>query len=383
MVGGRAEALDDFRVPPGIERGAGDDRLEEPGADAAGAGEAGQQPAGREQLEREQVDVLVGARGVAHLRRRGRELRRIEHHHVEPRAAVSQGPQLGKHVGFHEVDARRVERIRRQVLLRHLERRRRALDGGYPLRAAGQRGDGEAARVAEPVQHFAAGGERAHALPVLPLVEKEAGLLSLLDVDAEVEPVLDDGTARRGAVAAGEADSLLQALQCSYFGVRALEHRFAAGQLDQRVQDGLAPALDSGGKELHHQHVRIAIDHQARHAVGLAVHQPHRVRVPGGRKPLAHGQRARQPVAEKIGADGFIRVKAPHARPDLRLRAECRLRERLAGRIAHLDRVPRSRLAGDALDRPRENPRMAPPEGFLAAFLQLDHFFLARGWAAS
>src|SRR5437016_134544 len=196
---------------------------------------------------REQVDVLVGARGVARLRRRGRELRRIEHHHVEPRAAVSQGPQLGKHVGFHEVDARRVERIRRQVLLRHLERRRRALDRGDALRAAGHRGDGEAARVAEPVQHFAAGGERAHALPVLPLVEKEAGLLSLLDVDAEVEPVLDDGTARRGAVAAGEAGSLLQALQCSYFGVRALEHRLAAGQLDQRVQDGLAPALDPGG----------------------------------------------------------------------------------------------------------------------------------------
>src|SRR5438132_13778965 len=55
--------------------------------------------------------------------------------------------------------------------------------------------------------------------------EKEAGLLPLLDVDAEVEPVLDDGTARRGAVAAREADSLLQALQCSYFGVRALGRR--------------------------------------------------------------------------------------------------------------------------------------------------------------
>src|SRR3989449_884679 len=130
------------------------------------------------------------------LRRRGRELRRIEHHHVEPRAAVSQGPELGKHVGFHEIDARRVERIRRQVLLRHLERRRRALDGGYPLCAARQRGDGEAARVAESVQHFAAGGERAHALPVLPLGEEEAGLLSLLDVDAEGEPVLDEWPAR-------------------------------------------------------------------------------------------------------------------------------------------------------------------------------------------
>src|SRR5207302_1355370 len=122
VVGGRGEALDDPGLRAGIERGAGDDRLKEFGAHATRAREARQQPAGGEQLQREQVDVLVGARGVARLRRRGRELGRIEHHHVEARAAIPQGPELGKNIGLHKRDARRVERIRRQVLLRHLER---------------------------------------------------------------------------------------------------------------------------------------------------------------------------------------------------------------------------------------------------------------------
>src|SRR2546429_358215 len=88
MIRRSAEAFYDFRFGTCIQRGAGDDRLEELRADAAGAGEGGEQPARGEELEGEQVDVLVGARGVSRLRRGGGELRRIEHHHVESRAAA-------------------------------------------------------------------------------------------------------------------------------------------------------------------------------------------------------------------------------------------------------------------------------------------------------
>src|SRR5439155_27279898 len=63
MVGGGAEALDDLGIRAGVERRAGDDRLEELGRHAARAGEGGEQASRREQLEREQVDVLVSAGG--------------------------------------------------------------------------------------------------------------------------------------------------------------------------------------------------------------------------------------------------------------------------------------------------------------------------------
>src|SRR5437763_1929089 len=81
--------------------------------------------------------------------------------------------------------------------------------GDAGLRAAGERMEGEAAGVAEAVEHFATGGKRAHALAVLALIQKEPGLLALLHVHFEIQAVLDDWTARRGAVAAHESRARL------------------------------------------------------------------------------------------------------------------------------------------------------------------------------
>src|SRR5688500_90017 len=269
MVGGGAEALDDLGLRAGVERRAGYDGLEELRRHPAGAGERGEQPARGEQLEREQVDVLVGARGVARLRRGRRELRRVEHHHVEARAAVAQGAKLAEHVGLDEIRLARVQGIGSQVLARHFERRRRALDRADLGCAAGERGDREPARIAEAVEHRATGGEAAHSLAVFALVEEEAGLLALLDVDAEVQAVLDDGAARRLAVSPDKADPLRKLLELAHFGVRALEDRLAGGELGQEIEDRLAPALHAGGEELRHQHVGVAIDDQAGQPVGL------------------------------------------------------------------------------------------------------------------
>ena len=72
---------------------------------------------------------------------------------------------------------------------------------------------GEAAGVAEAVENVAPGGERAHAGAVFPLVEEETGFLSLLYVDAEVEPVFDDRAARGIAIAAREAGCAPRALR--------------------------------------------------------------------------------------------------------------------------------------------------------------------------
>src|SRR5207245_3038677 len=142
----------------------------------------------------------------------------------------------------------RVHGVGGQVLARDLQRGSGALDREDALRAAGERVDGEAAGVAEAVEHFASRRERAHALAVLALVEEETGLLALLDVHPEIQPVFDDRAARRGAVAAHEARARLEALELARLGIGALVDRLAAGQLGERVEDRVAPTLDAGGE---------------------------------------------------------------------------------------------------------------------------------------
>src|SRR5436190_8951356 len=116
-------------------------------------------------------------------------------------------------------------------------------------------------------------------MTVLPLVEEEAGLLALLDVDAEVEAVFDDRATRGLAVTAHEARARLEPFQLARLGVRALVDRLAAGELGERVEDRIAPALDARGKELRHQHVGVTVDDEARQAIRLGVDQTQRIAV--------------------------------------------------------------------------------------------------------
>jgi hypothetical protein len=122
----------------------------------------------------------------------------------------------------------------------------------------------------------------------------------------------------------------LEALELAHLGVGALEDRFAAGNFSQRIQNGVAPALDAGGEELRHQHVGIAVDHQPGQAVGFAVHQAQGVGVPRRGQGVAQRKRFLNPVAEEGGVDGLRGVEGPDARADLRLRAVGGVRQHLA-----------------------------------------------------
>ena len=138
---------------------------------------------------------------------------------------------MGKGIGLHEFRLGRVHSVGGQVLACDLQRGGGALDGQHALCAAGERVDGEAAGVAEAVEHFAPCGERAHALAVFALVEEEAGLLALLDVHPEIQPVFDDRAARGLSVAAHEARMRLQALELPRLGIRTLVDGLAAREL--------------------------------------------------------------------------------------------------------------------------------------------------------
>lgn len=98
MVSGLIQALHDLRVHAGIQRGVGDDFLEEGRIDPAGAGEGHQRAAGTQQLERQQVDVLVTAGGFLRLGGGGGELGRVEDDQVVLLGLIPQQAQLLKDV---------------------------------------------------------------------------------------------------------------------------------------------------------------------------------------------------------------------------------------------------------------------------------------------
>jgi hypothetical protein len=244
-------------------------------------------------------------------------------------------------------------------ILRDLQGGRRALQGGDPPGAARKRRDGEAAGVAEAVEHFAPGRKRAHALPVFPLVEEEAGFLALLDVDAKVQSVLDDRAARRRTVAAREADALRQPFELSDFRIGALEDRFAIRNVLQSIEDALAPVLGARGKKLRHEHVGIAVHDQAGQAVGFAVHQPHRIAVLRGRQLIPYGNGMLKSSSEKLVVDRFRNVETPYPRPDLGGRAVGGKRERLAGGVPDFHRFAGIRFSRNSFHGTGKDPWMA------------------------
>ena len=149
------------------------------------------------------VQIAVGGeRLLQRLLRRG-EARRIGDDEADSggrsraaRSSQSKASSASKRV------ARGVEAVEREVGARVGERGGGDVDGGDAA-GAGERGvDGEAAGVAEEVDDVDAGGEGADGAAVLALVEEEAGLLAVQDVDGEADVVLADldGRRRRAAV---------------------------------------------------------------------------------------------------------------------------------------------------------------------------------------
>src|SRR5690606_25923005 len=167
--------LEYLRVPPCIERGAGDDFLEERRVDMPRARERRERSARRDEPQREQVHVLVAAASRANLLRRVHEFRRVEHYEIEPLAALDERAQLVENVAFDRANAGTT--VRRRIGRRLLERVRRALDQHGLARAGRKRGQREAARVRESVEHARAFRVARNALRIVLLVGLSPRLL--------------------------------------------------------------------------------------------------------------------------------------------------------------------------------------------------------------
>src|SRR5439155_10096978 len=108
-------------------------------------------------------------------------------------------------------------------LLGQGERRARGVDR-HDLRGPAERGpDPDRSGICKRVQHAAARGERTHARAALALVEEEAGLLPVQDVDQEARAVLLDRQARRRLLAGEDAARAREPLLRAHRALAALE----------------------------------------------------------------------------------------------------------------------------------------------------------------
>jgi hypothetical protein len=279
VVGAGLETLDQVGVDPGVHAGAGDDLLEQLGADAAAARVGGQQAARHEQFERQAVDVLVGAAGALGVRGRGGELGRIEHDGIEGPPILEELAQHGVDVGIQRLMVRGLEAVEQHMLAGAHQRRAGGIDAEHLVGPAGQRRHRKAPCVRVAVQHPAA-AELAHPAgeigAVVALVQVVAGLVALGHVELQAPARLLE-LHLGGAVATQPAGLLHQTLELAHPGIAAFVEAAQAGGAQQRVGDHALPLLGTAGQELRHQQVGVAVDDQARQTVGLAMHQAHPV----------------------------------------------------------------------------------------------------------
>ena len=205
----------------------------------------------------------------------------------------------------------------------------------------------------------------------LALVEEEAGLLPVEDVDFEEDAVLggDDllvGLAVNPAV-----------FRCNFFTLSGLDGGFEADglrvgqQLGEQFREGFAQTVHAHGVHLHDEVAVVGVDDETGHAVALAVDEAVHV-----------GLRVRQQDALAEG-DGVLQFLAPEVAVDVALLEAENAHgdggglvvsggEVVALRVIDLHDVAVAQVFVFAGDGAGEDPRVPPLQGFLLAGAQDD-----------
>ena len=180
---------------------------------------------------------------------------------------------------------------------------------------------GEAGRVGEDVEHVAAPVSGGHAGAVLGLIEVEPGLVPPPGPHRQPHAgLVDDDFV--WTLTIEPAGRRLEALQVGHRRLVHADHGQVTQPRAQRRDDAGALPRHAKREALHHQHRAVAIDDQAREAVGLAPHEPHRLapaalpRLRGGRYPACHEATVERLVLPRVNPAAQRRPRVVESAPD-------------------------------------------------------------------
>ena len=292
-----------------------------------GAGCRGEIAAAREELQRLFVDLPIAAVGAVHRAGTLREGGRIEDDHVIlsllPRVQLV---EQREHIRRDEAHA-----VGETVLLGIAPRHGDGVGGDihrvHMLCPRLRRVQREGAGMREAVEHRAACRQLRCGEAVVFLIEEEAGLLAVHEIDAVGDAVLADlglRHRRRGieAVAEVEAAALLHALQRADVHIVALidgAHRHAhfGEHAHEGGKDHVLAFFDAERQRLRHQHIAEAIDGQAGKLIRLAEDQAAAEKI---LRRMQHGAAVfRRPADAALpegGVECVIGVGGEHAHAD-------------------------------------------------------------------
>ena len=185
--------------------------------------------------------------------------------------------------------------------------------------------DGEAAGVAEEVDDVDAGGEGADGAAVLALIEEEAGLLAVEDVDGEADAVLADLDRRRRRAAVEQlAAAAARALDDVGDAERAhLRRRWRRRTQSAPDADGVTVEPDDGDRA-------VDVDDDAGEKVALAVEPAEGVGGGGVEDAAARAQRRADAGADEGFVERLARVERGDADGDRRAGVEEAARNKFA-----------------------------------------------------
>ncbi len=203
-------------------------------------------------------------------------------------------------------------------MLRHIQRVLRRIDADNLTAAAHQRRNGKTAGVGEAVQHafifhITARGETAVAL-----IQVITRFMAAFYIHQQLHAVLFNREQIRRQLAADRPLSKFHAFFFTHRDVGAvIDGAFRIERLQGRHQRR-ALIFRARREQLQHQEVAEAVNRHARQAVRFAGDKTVAVKPVLFRQPVAPLLRLLQAASKKGDINGFIRIKRPDARSDLR-----------------------------------------------------------------
>ena len=239
--------------------------------------------------------------------------------------------------------------------------------------------EGKAAGVGEAVQHGVAGGEAGDCPAVVLLVEEEAGLLAVLEIDVVVDAVLADLGLGGGGVALTRQLEPALALLEALFGTQGLVvplvdavDGLAVGPQDfgEEGEEDRLQLLHADAEGLGDEDVVEAVHGQAGELVGLAEDDPAGREVGRLEDGLAVGPGVLDAAAPEAGVEGVVGVAGDEADADLALERDEAGAEVSALRAHHVGEGSVFRLCLRELeDVVLVHPRMSAHEAGLGFFV--------------